>query len=74
MEHIGKYIVALFSFTGVGIIVYSFSGVFTQKKSYRWLLTILIAMISLFIFYETNKDHVQYMKEDVLYIKPKPKT
>jgi phosphoglycerol transferase MdoB-like AlkP superfamily enzyme len=74
MENIAKYAVAIIPFAGVILIFYSFAGIFSQKKLYKWLITALLILICLFVYYEINKpSKVVQMKEDVLYVKPKPK-
>lgn len=74
MENTAKYLIALISFAGVGVIFYSFAGVFTQKKLYRWLITILLALLCVFFYWLANKpSKVVQMKEDILYVKPKAK-
>jgi hypothetical protein len=67
-------LLTIFVFIGLIAIVYSFLGIFMYDKKKRIIVTIVIALLGLSIyFYETNK-HTVYMKEDVLYIKPKDNT
>jgi hypothetical protein len=67
-----KWLIALIPFSGVGIIFYSFAGIFTQKKLYKYLITALLVCFCYYIYYEINKPpKVVHMQEDVLYIKPK---
>jgi hypothetical protein len=70
--HLG---LALFSTGIVSCIIWHFSGIFTQKRMLRIAVTIIIVLASSYALYKVffeNPD-VVYQKEDVLYIKPKPK-
>lgn len=62
-------------FFTVAYLIYSFLGIFIHdNKKKRVIITIAITLLSLAIYlYEDNK-HTIYMKEDVLYIKPKVDT
>jgi hypothetical protein len=57
------------------IIIYSFLGVFIHNNiKKKIIITTVITLLGLAIyFYEDNK-HVIYMKEDVMYIHPKGDT
>jgi hypothetical protein len=53
-------------------LVYSFLGVFIHdNKKKRIIITLIVAMIGLAIYFYAENRHTIYMKEDVLYIKPK---
>jgi multisubunit Na+/H+ antiporter MnhG subunit len=73
MFNIFTTLLTIFVFIGLVAIMYSFLGIFMHKKKKRIIVTIVIALLGLSIyFYETNK-HVVYMKEDIMYVKPLPK-
>jgi len=70
-RNILRWLAVLLSFSGVGILFYSFAGIFTKKKFLKWIVTILLVLTSIFIYVQTKKDKVVYMQEDVLYVHPK---
>jgi ribose/xylose/arabinose/galactoside ABC-type transport system permease subunit len=52
-------------------MVYAFLGIFIhENKKKRFIITVIIAMLGLAIYFYENNKHVVYMKEDVLYVKP----
>ena len=72
MFNIFTILLTLFVAFGVSCLIYSFLGVFIHENNKkRLIITIVIAMFGLAIYSYVNNDHVVYMKEDVLYIKPK---
>jgi hypothetical protein len=52
---------------------YSFAAVITKKRIWKYVITVIMAALVAFIYWEINKPKVVHMKEDVLYIKPKSK-
>ena len=58
---------------GVLCILYSFAGVITKKKIWRYAITLVLAVSVVFVYVEINKPKVIRMQEDVLYVKPKNK-
>jgi hypothetical protein len=65
---------AFIPFVGVGCIFYAFAGAFTKKKINKYLITILLVVLSFFIYWLINKpSKVVHMREDVIYVKPKAK-
>lgn len=58
---------------GVLCILYSFAGVITKKKIWRYAITLILALLVVFVYVEINKPKVVHMQEDVLYVKPKTK-
>jgi hypothetical protein len=58
---------------GVLCMFYAFAAVITKKKIWKYVITIIMAALVVFIYWEINKPKVVQMKEDVLYIKPKAK-
>jgi hypothetical protein len=68
-----RWFTVLISFSGVGIIFYSFAGIFTQNKIKKWISTILMVIACILFYTWMHKDpSVVQMKEDVLYVHPKP--
>jgi len=65
-----RYLAGGISFLGVGVILYSFSGIFTKKKIIRYIATVLLVVVSIFMYNEWKTPKVVKMKEDVIYIKP----
>jgi hypothetical protein len=52
---------------------YSFAAVITKKRIWKYVITLIMAALVVFIYWEINKPKVVHMQEDILYIKPKPK-
>jgi len=68
---------AFISFAAVACIFYALLGIFpslNKKKPIKYLLTICMIVMCIFIYYEFNKPKVVHMKEDVIYILPKSDT
>jgi hypothetical protein len=69
-----RWFTMLISFSGVGVIFYSFAGIFTTNKIKKWLATIILIAICVFIFVKLQEGpKVIRMEEDVIYILPKAK-
>ena len=66
---------AFISFIIVAYIFYYFLGIFPSlNKRVKYLLTVCMIIMSIFVYYEFNKPRVVHMKEDVMYILPKSDT
>lgn len=71
MFNIFTILLAIFVVFGLSCIIYAFLGMFIQdNKRKRLLITIVIAILGVSIYFYVDNRHVIYMKEDVIYIHP----
>lgn len=69
-----RYAAAALSVIGVICMMYAASGVISQKKTIRCLITAILVTGSLFLYIENRykpKNAPQQLVEDQLYIRPK---
>jgi len=69
MRDILTTIVAIASLSTVVLLIWYFSGVFTQKKTKRICIVVIIVIFGVFLYIQ-SRPKVIHMKEDVLYVKP----
>ena len=74
-RNIMRWFLVMLSFLGVGIVFHAFAGIFTKNNLKKWVATLLLIILCIFIYKQTHKESkVIYMQEDVLYIQPRSDT
>jgi O-antigen ligase len=64
-----KILFALF----VSCLFYAFAGIFTKKRGLKYIITVCLLCVVMFVRYEVRQPHVVQMEEDVIYILPDKK-